>query len=169
MPTVRFQSGAEGSQSFVREDAGAFAITLTLSQPSSVPVTVVVRPFPSGVDAADMDLRDYTLTFAPGTTSATYHAQIYDDAVDEPDENVIFEIVSATNATIDLSTTDAYRIIGRILDNDVPAGPTVRFIAGAQGSQSFAGEARLSELLTDLLDLLWTEMLLNELENGSHW
>lgn len=148
MPNVRFAPGAEGSQSFVSEGAGWFTITMLLSQPSAVPVTIVVRPFASGVDGADMDLGDLTIIFPPGETSAIYRAQIYDDAIDEVDENVFFEIVSATEATIDLSSTDAYRILGRILDNDLPPGPTVRFSAGAQGSQSFASEGAGSFTIT---------------------
>jgi hypothetical protein len=33
---------------------------------------------------------------------------------------VFFELVSVTNATVDLSSTDAYRLLGPILDDDEP-------------------------------------------------
>ena len=55
MPNVRFAPGAEGSQSFVGEGAGWFTITLLLSQPSAVPVTVVRPCIPSAREAPVID------------------------------------------------------------------------------------------------------------------
>jgi Ca2+-binding RTX toxin-like protein len=160
--TVRFAPGT-GWPTFA-EDAGFFELTLVLSEPSSREVVVTIA-INGETDGADLDMSTRTVTFAPGETSATLLVPIYDDAADEIDENVIFEITGAANASVDLSVHEAYRIIGEILDNDVPAGPVVRFAPGT-GWPTFSEGAGFFELTLVLSEASSQEVTATIMING---
>ena len=76
------------------------AFTVSLSIPSSVPVTV---DFATADDSATAGL-DYTatsgtLTFAPGETARTVSVAVTGDTGDEPDEAFVVQLANLVNAT----------------------------------------------------------------------
>ncbi|MFM9962802.1 MAG: beta strand repeat-containing protein [Planctomycetaceae bacterium] len=100
----------------------AAVFTLTLSAPSSVPVTVNFAT----ADSFALAGRDYqpiagTVTFAPGVTTATIRVSIEGDSIPEGTENFLVNLTSPTNAVL----VDA-QAQGLILDNDGGVtGPTL--------------------------------------------
>ena len=121
---VRFAAPNVGND--VSEGAGLLTHTLTLSAPSSQPVTVTVRGaddsvFTGFAGSADLGLADQVITFAPGQTTATFTTQVFEDNIYEGNEFYQFTIVAATGAQIDLSASETRSINGNILDNDQPA------------------------------------------------
>lgn len=98
----------------VREDTGSAAFTVTLSDPSPVPVTVAYTTGNgTATQPADYGLTAGTLTFAPGQLSRTITVPVIDDAVDEPTETFAVTLSGASGAAI---TDGAGR--GTITDTD---------------------------------------------------
>jgi Ca2+-binding RTX toxin-like protein len=148
MPIVRFAPGA-GRPSFA-EGAEYARLTLTLSEASSQEVTATVRVSGLGEsDASDLQMGYHTVTFLPGRTSADLWVRIWGDGEDEADETFDFEIVETTNASRDLSDPSSFRVAGLLVDDDMPAGPTVRFAPGT-GSAGFSEGAGYAELVLEL-------------------
>ncbi|MBN1888582.1 MAG: DUF11 domain-containing protein [Thermoflexales bacterium] len=112
LPTVQFSSYGYT----VREGAGPALITVTLSQATSVEVTVIYRvpydvtPMPAvpGVDYVPVT---GTLIFAPGQTSQTFQVTILDDALIEDDETLIMELFEPHNAILSGSSYWAELVI----------------------------------------------------------
>ena len=105
----------DGGTQYVAEGAGFYQNTVRLSAPVSKAVTLVLRP--SSFRSGDMAISDITVTIPAGSTTATFKIPIYEDTIDEEDEVFSVEIVSATNASIDVDNDVAY---GWIVDNDTP-------------------------------------------------
>ena len=129
MPSVRF-AGAP-TVHYVGEGSAWLEHQVVLSEPSAQVVTVTITG--PGYRQGDMDVSTQTVTFQPGQTTATFRVAIYEDSQDEPDEVFGYTIASATNASVDMATemgVEVRTLLGYIVDNDVPIGPTVRF-AGA--------------------------------------
>ena len=85
-PTVGFSA----SDSAVSESAGTATITVRLTKPSSLSVSVAYRV---GTGGAASETTDYVLapgeiTFAPGETERSFTVTIVDDALFEPSETV---------------------------------------------------------------------------------
>jgi len=75
--------------------------TVTLDNPSSVPVTVNVHNANGSATApSDYTGVNVTLTFAPGQVSKTVNPQIKGDTLVEPDENFVMNLSAPTNATL---------------------------------------------------------------------
>ena len=111
----------------IREDIGTAVLTVTLSWPSRVSVSVPWST--SELDAVSPD--DYTdgrgvLTFAPGATEATISIPIVDDAVPEEVESFAVTLGPGEGYRSNLSSNVAF---AKILDNDgdelVPSRATV--------------------------------------------
>ena len=111
----------------IREDIGTAVLTVTLSWPSRVSVSVPWST--SELDAVSPD--DYTdgrgvLTFAPGATEATISIPIADDAVQEDVESFAVTLGPGEGYRANPSSNVAF---AKILDNDgdelVPSRATV--------------------------------------------
>ena len=111
----------------IREDIGTAVLTVTLSWPSRVSVSVPWST--SELDAVSPD--DYTdgrgvLTFAPGATEATIFIPIADDAVPEEVESFAVTLGPGEGYRANSSSNVAF---AKILDNDgdelVPSRATV--------------------------------------------
>ena len=111
----------------IREDIGTAVLTVTLSWPSRVSVSVPWST--SELDAVSPD--DYTdgrgvLTFAPGATEATIFIPIADDAVPEEVESFAVTLGPGEGYRANPSSNVAF---AKILDNDgdelVPSRATV--------------------------------------------
>jgi len=85
-------------------DAGAtpFAFTVTLSNPSSQPVTVDYATSDGTATTADADYSagGATLTFDPGVTTQPVTVNVNGDGTDEPDETFFVNLSSPANATV---------------------------------------------------------------------
>lgn len=77
-------------------------LTISLSQPSTLPVTVNYATTDGSATAVTTDYvrNSGTLTFAPGQTSQTITVRSRRDALIEPTENFFVNLSSPTNATI---------------------------------------------------------------------
>ncbi|MBA4020492.1 MAG: hypothetical protein C0483_25305 [Pirellula sp.] len=110
--TVADAYGTEG-----QADAKA-RFTVTLTAPSSQPVTVAYQTLPSSASGSDFVSRSGTLTFAAGTTFQYLDIAIPDDEIAEYTEGFLVAFSGATNAVIDRPSANGY-----IMDND--PDPTV--------------------------------------------
>jgi outer membrane protein OmpA-like peptidoglycan-associated protein len=134
VPTVSFTAASQS----LGEASGSLALTLELSQPSGLDVTV---PFSVGGTATD--LADYVITASPivipaGMTQATVTVTAIDDSLDEPDETVVVSLGAPTNAGLGGTTSETVTIV----DDDAP--PTVGF----DGASVRVGEAVGSTTVT---------------------
>ncbi|GEM_PF-4405205 len=102
-PVVSFNDALGNPE--IEEDAGSitFADAVVLSHPVSFQVSVQIV-FDAGVsDAmlpADFDFLPAIVTFAPGETTADLVITPVDDAVDEPDEVIVFKLGNVMSATL---------------------------------------------------------------------
>ncbi|WP_138988724.1 retention module-containing protein, partial [Neptunomonas concharum] len=85
----------------VNEDAGSMTFTVTLSNPSTSPVTVDYATQDGTATAGfDYGAVSGTLTFAPGVTSLTVTIPVADDFIAEGGETLDLVLSNPTNATI---------------------------------------------------------------------
>ncbi|MDB9467245.1 Calx-beta domain-containing protein, partial [Dolichospermum circinale CS-539/09] len=91
--------------------------TLTLSHPSSQPITVNYATADGTATTADLDYNaaTFTVTFAPGETSKTVNVAVVGDIKSENPETFTVNLSNATNATI----TKAQGV-GTITNDDLP-------------------------------------------------
>jgi len=119
--TVSF---ASATQSF-SEAAGAVPVTVSLSQPTTYPVTVLV----TSANVTATAPADYAaivsqlVTIPANQTSATVTLTISSDALDENDETLTLTLSSPTPASATIGTTPTTTIT--ILDDDLP--PAIAF------------------------------------------
>lgn len=100
--------------------ASQTGITVSLSSPSAVPVTVDFSTLDITATAgSDYDAISGTLTFAPGVTSQTILVQTLDDAEIESTEIFSVTLSNASGATIADGVAE-----GQILDDDANSPPT---------------------------------------------
>jgi len=131
-PTVSFTSASQS----LSENGGTITVTAQLSATSDLAVTV-----PFTVNAASNATgggTDYSITASPltitaGSTTATITINLINDSIDEPDEIVIIDIGTPTNATA--SGTISHT--ATITDDDPP--PTIQFTAISQSVAENAG------------------------------
>ena len=99
-PTVSIKS-----VSTTEPDSGSktVQVPITLSAPSTEPVTVTVKLAP-GTAVAGSDYKSWggtvTVTFPPGTTTMYVPVVVYGDRTREANETVLLSIVSVTGATV---------------------------------------------------------------------
>ncbi|MFW6155403.1 MAG: Calx-beta domain-containing protein [Planctomycetota bacterium] len=105
------------------DNTTAFAFTVTLAQPSALPVTVDwATAEDDGATNAATAGEDYlcdsgTLTFAAGETARTFTVTVTGDDTIEPDETFAVLLSNPTGATID---AEGGRAVGVISDDDAP-------------------------------------------------
>jgi hypothetical protein len=89
--------------------------TVTLSSPSSLPVTVDYSTIDGGaVEGSDYQSVRGKLTFAPGETSKTIELPVLDDSIDEERETLTLQLTNPVNATVASQTGGTATIV----DND---------------------------------------------------
>jgi hypothetical protein len=137
--TVQF----EQSDYSVSEPDGTATITVTLSAPSSGPITVNYATSNGTATAPD----DYTTTagtllFDPFETSQTFTVPIVDDALDESDESVNLALSAPVGASIGVPGA----AILTIADNEGP--PTVQFSADNFAVDENGGSATIEVTLS---------------------
>lgn len=143
-PEIAVNDGFAQNNVSVLRNTGATrqtaAFTVTLSAPSSLPVTVSFATA-NGFAVAGSDYQPLsgTLVFAPGTTSQTIRVTLEGDNIPEPTENFFVNLSNPTNATLDDAQGQ-----GLILDNDgAPAGPTMS-ITNASVTEGNTGTVTVS-------------------------
>ncbi len=105
----------------VAENAGTVALPLAIASPNATASTVeaIVAPLGTATAGADFTFATpQTVTFAPGSTTATLTLPITDDATAEPAEYFTVRLQNPTNATL---TAGATEFLVFIKDNDTPA------------------------------------------------
>lgn len=120
-PTVAFVAAT----SSVAENTATANLVVTLSTASGQDVTVpyVVNAGSTATNPTDYTIAASPLTIPAGATSANIVVTVVNDPLDEPNETVIVNLGTPTNATLGATTSTTLTII----DNDDP--PTVRFSA----------------------------------------
>lgn len=116
-------------------------VTITLSGPSTVPVTVELTTV-DGTATGGIDYRAVvgaTITFDPGVTSKSYTLSIYGDNLREGDEQFTVQLLDPTNAVI----ADGTGVV-KIVDDD-----TARLLAAASGDST---EVLSCDLLAPVVD-----------------
>ena len=105
----------------VNEDAGSAAVVVTLS-PASTALVTFNYATADGTATAGVDYVPVSgpMSFAPGETSKTLVVPIVNDALVEGNETFTFSISNAGGAAISRGTATV-----TIVDDDVPAGPTL--------------------------------------------
>ena len=137
-PTVSFTSGAAASGT----ESGVVNIIAQLSAASGKTVSI---PFSvngsSTAGGGDYGITGSPVTIAPGSTTVAIAVTISADTTDEPDETVIVNMGSATNAT------SAGTIVHTTTINDDDAAPTVQFTVASQASGSETGTMSITAQL----------------------
>jgi hypothetical protein len=115
-PTVQF----DVPEYIVNESEGTATISVSLSAPSTQPITVNY----STSDGTATNPDDYlstsgTLTFAPGQITQTFQVIIVPDTVVEPDETINLTLTNPTNASLGAQATSVLTI----MDDDPPPPP----------------------------------------------
>jgi probable HAF family extracellular repeat protein len=115
-PVAQIPDLAINSVSLTEGNAGttSAAFTVTLSDPSSLPVTVqFTTADDTAIAGSDYLATGSTLTFAPGETSKTIAVPVLGDRIAEPNETLFVNLTNATNANI-----AAGQGVGTILDDE---------------------------------------------------
>ena len=87
------------------EDTASTPVTLTLSAPAGVTVTVNYQTSnQSAVEGQDFILASGQLVFPPGSLNQSFNLALIDDAMDEPPETFLLTISDAVNATVGQSS-----------------------------------------------------------------
>jgi len=131
----------QGSVSSVEGNSGVTRVPLTvqLSAPSSVPVTVryavVEQPLFSSAATPGEDFLSETgsVTIPVGQTEGTFQISIYGDTKYESDELVRVELTSVAGGVLDSSYLN-YRKTVTIVNDDQPSGSIVSFKQGPVSS-----------------------------------
>ena len=105
---------------------------VTLSQPSSLTVTVVAGTESGTATAgADFQSKSSVVTFVPGDTSEQFTVTVNDDTTDEPNESYSVKLFTPTNGTIGTGTAT-----GTIVDNDPTVTPMINIADAAPKSEN---------------------------------
>lgn len=118
VPGTVIPAASVGDVSIVEGNAGSATATfvINLSAPSEIPASVQCATADGSASAGhDYVATASTLTFAPGETSKTILVEILSDTTEEPDETLVLNLSSPTNATV----ADAQGI-ATIVDDDHP-------------------------------------------------
>ncbi|WP_426061032.1 choice-of-anchor I family protein [Hymenobacter sp. B1770] len=113
--------GFTGTTSIVAENAGTVVLPLSIRNANATASTVQAVVVPLGTATAGADFTfatTQTITFAPGSTTATLTLPIVDDATAEPAEYFTVRLQNPTNATLTVGSTE---FLVFIKDNDTHA------------------------------------------------
>jgi hypothetical protein len=130
-------------------DTTDMVFSVTLSQPSDIPVTVDFATTDGSATAGtDYQTISGTLTFAPGEVNKTVTVTINGDRLAEPTEDLTLNLSNATNAAINTGQAS-----GDIVDNeplaDISFAPSQP--EGDAGTTVFTFTISLSEPASDLV------------------
>lgn len=107
--------------------------TVTLSKPSSQPVTVQYNTANGTADAGqDYVASSGTLTFQPGQTSTTLSVPVIGDLINEYNETFFVNLSGAANAQI----MDGQGL-GTIIDNDPPPSMAINNVTKNEGNSGY--------------------------------
>lgn len=139
-PTVAFMAAT----SSVGEATATANLVVTLSTASGQDVTVpyVVNAGSTASNPADYTIAASPLTIPAGATSANIVVTVANDVLDEPNETVIVNLGTPTNATLGATTSTTLTIT----DNDDP--PTVRFSAATASVNEATTDVTVNVLLS---------------------
>ena len=111
-----------------------FAFTVSLSNPSSGPVSVDYSlAAGTATEGSDYDGAAGTVTFDPGETTAEIVVPVHGDTTFEPDEDLTVTLSNATGGSID--TSDA---VGTILNDDSPPTIDIGDVSQPEGNSGLA-------------------------------
>lgn len=117
-------------QSSFAESAGTVTVTLRLSAVSLIPIKANFTT--SGTAAlgatGDATISASPVTIAPGQTSGTITVTIREDTVDEPDETILFTLVSSSGAMLAAPLAHTLTIIDNDLPPSIGTQPTSRVV-----------------------------------------
>ena len=130
-PTIAFTSSAYTAT----ETAGTTVVSVTLSGPVAVTVTVDYAASPGTATSADFSLPGGTLSFAPGVLTQTVVISVTDDLIYEGDETLGLALSAPSNANLGTPATASLTIV-----DDDPA-PTVQLTSAAYTATETAGTA----------------------------
>ena len=133
----------------VAENAGSVALPLSIRNANATASTVQVQVAPLGTATAGTDFTfasPQTVTFAPGSTTATLALPIIDDAVAEPAEYFTVRLLNPANATL---TAGASELLVFIKDNDAAAPARTRnlnisLLGSYQNGPAFNGSTQIN-------------------------
>ena len=137
-PTMQFSAATYS----VEENAGIATITVTVSSPYPMYVTVDYNTVNgTAIAGTDYTATSGTLAFDPGETSATFEVSILDDSLDQADHD--FNVV-LSNPGLPLGTPS--EAVVTIVDND--PRPSVQLSAAAYTVDENAGTATITATLS---------------------
>ncbi len=120
----------------------SIAVSLSAVSGREVNVNYAVSGGTASGSGTDYTFTDGTLTFDAGETSKNLSLIVVDDAIDEPDETVIFALSGASNATIGTNDEFTYTI------NDNDTEPTIGFTAASSSKGENSGTSSIQISLT---------------------
>ena len=130
-------------------ESGAVAtFTATLSAAATEPVTIDLE-FTGTADTTDYTASATQIAIPIGETSGSITVTAVDDTLDEPDETVVVDIVSASGA----SESGVQQQTTTITDDDEPAVPEVTLSLDNSSISEAAGVATFSVTLSELTSL----------------
>lgn len=119
------------SGSRMENDDGPALLTVQLSEATGTDVSIDVQVVGgSATESDDFRLLVDSLTFAPGETRADISFDLVDDALFEPNEDIVLELTNpSANAFIGAASTATFTI----LNDDPSPNPTISFVAFSSG------------------------------------
>ena len=105
----------------IAENGGVATFTATLSEVTTLPVTVDLEISGSATAGDDYNASGTQIVIAAGSTSGSITVTAVDDALDEPDETVVVDISAVTNGNED----GTQQATTNITDDDEPQGFSV--------------------------------------------
>ncbi|MBW6401494.1 M10 family metallopeptidase C-terminal domain-containing protein [Roseomonas sp. HJA6] len=130
-----------GTLNEITSGYGTLLYTVTLSEPSTAPVTVHYRIF-GGTALAGVDVEqhgDVTITFAAGQTVKTIEVAVASDSLDEVDESVVLELFNPGGGAVFAGNQPTIRATGVILDDDGAGSNLALFVSDPQIIEGNAG------------------------------
>jgi len=146
-----------GDYSAAEGDAGttAFTFNVTLSNPSSLPVSITWTTAPDTATAPSDFIADTdTLIIPAGSTAGTITVDVVGDTVSEPDETFFVNLTGATNGTI----ADGQGI-GTIVNQDPIPSATINDVPlaeGNAGTTAFTFTVLLSNASSTPISITWS-------------
>ena len=137
-PTVTFTSAIQSQA----EDSGNMTITCELSAASGLDVEIPFSVSGTATDAADYSITASPVTINAGLTQTTITISVDADSMDEPDETVIVDMGTPTNATQGATTQHT----ATITDDDDP--PVVSFSAAPYTHNETPGSQTITVTLS---------------------
>ncbi len=102
----------------IAENGGQATFTATLSETTTVDVTVDLELTGTATSGADYNASGTQIMIAAGATTGSVTVSALDDDLDEPNETVVVDISGVTNGT----ETDTQQVTTTITDDDEPQG-----------------------------------------------